>query len=117
MTNTHSVPQLNGKSQGASKRLFRFVRVRQSRKLWATYRFRLGNIVPSVLAAMLAGFWGAASALPTNGVVVGGQATISNPNSQNTLINQSTVRAAIDWTNFSIDRGQTVTFVQPNVHP
>ena len=114
MTNTHSVPQLNGKSQGASKRLFRFVRVRQSRKLWATYRFRLGNIVPSVLAAMLAGFWGAASALPTNGVVVGGQATISNPNSQNTLINQSTVRAAIDWTNFSIDRGQTVTFVQPN---
>ena len=78
MTNSHSVPQINRRLQGASKRLFRFVRVRQSRKLWATYRFRLGNIVPSVLAAMLAGFWGTAFALPTNGVVVGGQATITN---------------------------------------
>ncbi len=114
MKNSHSLLQPGQAVQSASSRLFRYMRVRLSRKLWATYRFRNKSIVPQVLAAMLAGFWGVAQALPANGVVVGGQATISSPNSQNTLINQTTPRAAIDWRSFSIDRGQTVTFVQPD---
>src|SRR4051812_40330128 len=49
---------------------------------------------------------------PTGGSVAGGQATISQTNTQ-TTINQSSDKAIINWGSFSIASGSTVTFNQP----
>ncbi len=54
----------------------------------------------------------AANAQPTGGVVVGGTAAISH-GASNTLIQQSTSRAAIDWQSFNVGSQQSVTFQQP----
>jgi len=55
-----------------------------------------------------------AQALPTNGNVVAGQATISQPNGTTMNIDQGTQRAVIDWNTFNIGQGNTVQFNQPN---
>ena len=60
-----------------------------------------------------AGAQPAPNARPLGGSVVGGSATISRtPN--NTAINQSTQRAAIDWKSFDVGSQQRVTFNQPS---
>src|SRR6185437_10806160 len=51
-----------------------------------------------------------ASANPTGGTVVGGAATINQSNPNNTVITQTTDRAAINWQSFSIGTGQTTQF-------
>jgi filamentous hemagglutinin family protein len=53
-----------------------------------------------------------AKADPTGGVVIGGSATISS-NGTNTVINQTTNKAVINWDSFSISSGGSVTFNQP----
>lgn len=53
-------------------------------------------------------------ALPTGEQVVGGQATIARPTPQTLTVQQSTNKAAIDWRNFNIQRGESVVFNQPN---
>jgi filamentous hemagglutinin family protein len=53
-----------------------------------------------------------AHALPANGVVAAGSATISSTAST-TTIQQSTSNAVINWQSFGIGAGQTVQFVQP----
>ncbi|QWE97845.1 two-partner secretion domain-containing protein [Cupriavidus sp. EM10] len=55
-----------------------------------------------------------AQALPTNGNVVAGQATISQPNGNTMHIDQGSQRAVIDWNTFSIGKDNTVRFNQPN---
>jgi filamentous hemagglutinin family protein len=73
-------------------------------------RVLLRAIVP-LLAAMEANL---ASAAPRGGQVVAGSAAISN--SGNTLlIRQSTNRAIINWTDFSINPSETVRFILPSV--
>ncbi|VAW52326.1 Large exoproteins involved in heme utilization or adhesion [hydrothermal vent metagenome] len=57
---------------------------------------------------------GSASANPANGQVVYGQATISNPDAQNTVINQSSQNLITNWQTFSIGQTETTTFNQPN---
>ena len=55
--------------------------------------------------------------LPTGGTVVGGQATISQSavaTAANMVVNQTSQRAIIDWTNFNLGSAATVQFVQPN---
>ncbi len=54
----------------------------------------------------------AAHALPANGVVAAGSATISSTASS-TTIQQSTANAVINWQSFGIGAGQSVQFVQP----
>jgi hypothetical protein len=49
---------------------------------------------------------------PSGGVVSAGTATI-NTSGATTTINQSTQKAAIDWTSFSTGSTETVNFVQP----
>ncbi len=55
-----------------------------------------------------------ASAGPKDGKVVGGAATITEPNATTVNIHQSTNRAIINWKSFNIDRGETTQFFQPS---
>ena len=55
----------------------------------------------------------AAKAAPQGGVVVGGTASISTTGSA-TNINQTTNRAAINWTSFNVAPTESVTFTVPN---
>ncbi|MGD9807161.1 MAG: GLUG motif-containing protein [Deferribacterales bacterium] len=54
-----------------------------------------------------------ADAGPSGGVVSAGSAAITQTTGT-TTINQSSQNAAINWQSFSIDRGETVNFRQPN---
>jgi len=56
----------------------------------------------------------AALALPTDGVVVSGTATITLPNGTTMQINQSTPKAILNWLGFSIANGEIVNFIQPS---
>jgi len=61
-------------------------------------------------------FIAASSALaggPSGATVVVGQATVTAPNSTNTVVTQTSNKALIDWNSFSISAGSTVTFDQP----
>jgi filamentous hemagglutinin family protein len=55
-----------------------------------------------------------ASALPSNGQVIGGQATISQTSPSQLTINQTSGTAAINWESFSIGKSETTTFHQPS---
>jgi mucin-19 len=55
-------------------------------------------------------FGGQPQALPTNGRVVAGQATITSPSATSLVINQSTKNGIIDWSSFSIGSGEKVQF-------
>lgn len=63
--------------------------------------------------ALLAALWSAATALPQGGQVVGGNATITQPNASTLTINQSSNRAMIDWQGFDIGSGEGVNFYLP----
>ncbi|MBA4328829.1 MAG: filamentous hemagglutinin [Polaromonas sp.] len=63
-------------------------------------------------ACLVLGFASLAHALPANGVVAAGAASISSTAST-TTIQQSTSSAVINWQSFGIGAGQTVQFVQP----
>ena len=63
-------------------------------------------------AIMAASVPGALLAGPDGGQVVAGSASI-NSSGLNTIINQSTARAAINWQNFSIGSAEYVQFIQP----
>ncbi len=52
---------------------------------------------------------------PSGGQVVGGQAQITTPVPGNTVINQQSNAAIINWQNFSIGEGEYVVFNQPSV--
>jgi len=52
--------------------------------------------------------------LPAGAQVTAGSAKIQTPAKGALLVNQSTQRAVINWSNFSIAQGNRVTFAQPN---
>ncbi len=51
---------------------------------------------------------------PTGGTVVVGSATITTPNLTQTVIDQTTNKALINWNSFSVSAGSSVIFEQPN---
>ena len=57
----------------------------------------------------------APNARPSGGVVVGGNATI-NQTLNNTTIDQTSQRAALNWRSFDVGSQQSVTFQQPNAN-
>lgn len=52
-------------------------------------------------------------ALPQNGTVTSGAATVSSESNTMT-VNQSTDKVAIDWNSFNINKGESVNFAQPS---
>src|SRR5579859_2157989 len=55
-----------------------------------------------------------ALANPSGGQVVGGQASISTPNANGTLVRQTSQNAAINWQQFSVGANEYVQFLQPD---
>lgn len=79
-----------------------------------TWGARVRLVASSALAGSLGlALAGNAYAIPHDGVVVAGAATIVAGPSALT-INQSTQNAILNWQGFSIGQGEAVTFVQPN---
>ncbi|MBI0393153.1 GLUG motif-containing protein [Acinetobacter bereziniae] len=68
---------------------------------------KIGFLTANLLSASIA-FAG-----PTGGIVSSGNATISTTGTT-TTINQSTAKAAIDWSSFSSNSSEAINFVQPN---
>ncbi|MFN9210861.1 MAG: filamentous hemagglutinin N-terminal domain-containing protein, partial [Betaproteobacteria bacterium] len=96
-------------------RIYGYVRVRITRRLWTTYRVRVRGWLSHAMAALLTGFFASSAiALPSGGNVVSGEATIEQHNSATTVVRQESQRAAINWQSFNVARGETVQFIQPN---
>ena len=76
-------------------------------------RERRVTVTVSVAVATAIASLGGARAGPSSGVVRAGAATIST-NAAATTITQTSDRAVIDWSSFSIASGETVTFNQPS---
>ena len=74
----------------------------------------LGTALQTSLAlALPAHAQPAPNARPTGGVVIGGSASISQT-ANNTAINQSSQRAAVNWQSFNVGSQQSVNFNQPS---
>jgi filamentous hemagglutinin family protein len=81
--------------------------------IWAVARTSCATFILS--GALLAPTPSLAQQLPTGGAVTHGTATIGAPAGGTLNINQSSNRAVIDWSSFSIGAGGTVNFNQPGV--
>lgn len=67
----------------------------------------------TLAASMMLVFGTQAMALPVNGVVTAGGASI-NQGAGSTTITQTSQNAAINWQSFNIGQGESVRFIQPN---
>ncbi len=85
------------------------------RLLWRSLRqLAVGVAIAGVSSTVSYALTTAPTILPTNGVVSYGNATI-NPAVGNTLtISQTSKQAIVNWGNFNIGAGNTVTFQQPD---
>jgi filamentous hemagglutinin family protein len=55
-----------------------------------------------------------AQPLPSGAVVTAGKVTIGTPSANAMVVRQDTQRAVVNWSSFTIGKGNTVTFAQPN---
>jgi filamentous hemagglutinin family protein len=72
-----------------------------------------GLAILGAAGAMAFGYAPGADALPTDGAVVAGAASITTGKTALT-VNQSSQNAVINWQSFSIGQNEAVTFVQPS---
>lgn len=70
--------------------------------------FAASAIVSALIASSVA------DANPDGGVVAGGQASISSPDSNTVVVNQTSDKAIIDWSSFNINPNETTRFQQPS---
>ncbi|MES2510367.1 MAG: filamentous hemagglutinin N-terminal domain-containing protein [Pseudomonadota bacterium] len=68
--------------------------------------------INALSACLMLSFGASVCALPVNGVVAAGAATISSAGSA-TTITQSTANVVLNWQSFGIAAGQSVQFIQP----
>ena len=54
-----------------------------------------------------------AGGVPTGAVVTAGKATVTTPKAGTVVVNQTSQRGIVKWTDFSIGQGNKVSFVQP----
>lgn len=90
-----------------------------ARRLANAPRSRLRKAAPAPAALTFAvslslGAVSPALAGPKGGVVVGGQGTISTPNANTTVINQSSNQLQLNWTSFNVGASESVQFQQPS---
>jgi len=78
-----------------------------------TSRTRRRQTAIALLAGAASGIAGAADLLPTHGQLVTGQASVAYAGKTMT-VNQSSQKAVLDWSSFSIGQGHAVNFVQPS---
>ncbi|MBP9737201.1 MAG: filamentous hemagglutinin N-terminal domain-containing protein [Rhodoferax sp.] len=64
--------------------------------------------------ALLCAFSPRSNALPNEGVVASGNATISSTSAANLTITQNSQNAVLNWQGFTIGAKQSVQFIQPN---
>ncbi|MDN7598089.1 filamentous hemagglutinin N-terminal domain-containing protein, partial [Burkholderia multivorans] len=81
-------------------------RARPSKLLTALF-FRAAIVVGALVSGKAVAVGG--------GTVVEGAANIQPPNAGQTVINQSSQNAVINWDNFNIGQGERVQFIQPGV--
>jgi filamentous hemagglutinin family protein len=72
-----------------------------------------GGVLKAAVAALLLAFGSPLYAMPTDGVVAAGEASISSTAGSMT-ITQTSQNAALNWQSFSIGETEAVQFVQPN---
>jgi filamentous hemagglutinin family protein len=72
-----------------------------------------GFALKALAVSLMLAFGSHSYALPANGTVVAGSATITGSTS-NMTINQSSQNAVLNWQSFNIGTGEAVRFVQPN---
>src|ERR1700722_11622680 len=75
---------------------------------WITHSAAVLGSLP--FTAFAAGPGGAGAALPTGGTVAAGTAVISSPAAGALTVQQSSSRAILNWSSFSIGQGDKVTF-------
>ena len=68
----------------------------------------------ALVASTLLTSSGALAGGPSGGKVAVGSATITNPSSTQTVVNQTSQKALINWNSFSVPSGSSITFDQPN---
>jgi filamentous hemagglutinin family protein len=86
-----------------------------SRKLRLTFTPRPARKLARITALLLLPYVPSlALAAPVGGQVVSGSATIGQPNATTVQVNQTSNKAVLDWQKFSIARGESVIFNQPN---
>ena len=76
----------------------------------------LHRILCALLASLQILLPSLAAALPSDGKVVGGNATIQQTNPKSLTIQQATDKAILNWKSFSIAADEGVRFVQPSVN-
>src|SRR5688572_19468610 len=67
----------------------------------------------ALAVAVSAAFAQGAYALPTGGVVVSGQSTITTPTTTSMVVNQGTVKSIINWQGFNTTAGESVRVTMP----
>jgi len=89
----------------------RFPVLAKSQRTPRATRLRLRVFLAGVFALLIAA--GPAGALPQGGVVVSGQAVITNPNGTTLQVQQLSGSVTINWGSFSVALNELVRFLQP----
>lgn len=85
---------------------------RLHRQLRREHRFLPNPLSLAVTLALASA--NAAHALPTGEEIVAGQVATSRPDARNLVVQQRTPKAIVNWSTFSIQGNEGVTFQQPN---